>query len=156
MPYDAFSIDNSSIIQGGLDFEAGLLAQIHQFKSDPTDFIVSEIVVRETPKHLQASTKRARDTAISALFRAFVTDLLDDAARQAAIGALEDSRVVARKRLTSFFGGHRGRNRCREAVQHRRLGKSHFETAAPFEATGDKKSEFPDALALLSLQEWAR
>jgi hypothetical protein len=36
------------------------------------------------------------------------------------------------------------------------LLKAYFEPAAPFEASGDKKSEFPDAIALMSLEEWAR
>jgi hypothetical protein len=31
----------------------------------------------------------------------------------------------------------------------------YFETEPPFEGTGDKKAEFPDAIALLSLEKWA-
>lgn len=156
MPYDAFTIDTNTIIQGGLDFEAGLLAQLYQFKDGPTDFIVSEIVVRETLKHLQASTKKARDTAVGALNRAFATGLIDDAARQAAIGALENSRVVARKRLTSFLDSTGAETVPARLCSIDALVKSYFDPAAPFEATGDKKHEFPDALALLSLHEWAR
>lgn len=156
MPYDAFTIDTNAIIQGGLDFEAGLLAQIYQFKDGPTDFIVSEIVVRETLKHLQASTKKARDAAVGALNRAFATGLIDDAARQAAIGALEDSRVVARKRLTAFLEATGAETVPAKLCSIDALVKSYFDPAAPFESTGDKKHEFPDALALLSLHEWAR
>ena len=36
------------------------------------------------------------------------------------------------------------------------LLKVYFRTKAPFESAADKKSEFPDAIALLSLQGWAR
>lgn len=36
------------------------------------------------------------------------------------------------------------------------LLKVYFNTKAPFENAADKKSEFPDAIALLSLQGWAQ
>lgn len=156
MPYDAFTIDTSAIIQGGWDFEAGLLAQLGQFKEGPTDFIISEIVVRETLKHLQASTKKARDATVGALSRAFATGLIDDAARQAALNALEDSRAVALKRLSAFLEATGAETIPAKLCSVDALVKSYFDPSAPFEATGDKKHEFPDALALLSLHEWAR
>ncbi|MDF1835009.1 MAG: PIN domain-containing protein, partial [Alteraurantiacibacter sp. bin_em_oilr2.035] len=36
------------------------------------------------------------------------------------------------------------------------LLKAYFEPTVPFEASGDKKSEYPDAIALMSLEQWAR
>lgn len=156
MPYDAFTIDTNAIIQGGLDFEAGLLAQLKQFKDGPTEFIISEIVVRETLRHLLLSTKKARDATLSALNRAVATGLMDEASQEAAVAALADSRVVARRRLSAFLEATGAEMVPAKLCSIEDLVKSYFETTAPFEATGDKKHEFPDALALLSLHEWAR
>ncbi|GGB43041.1 hypothetical protein GCM10011380_35660 [Sphingomonas metalli] len=156
MPYDAFTIDTNAVIQGGMDFEAGLLAQLKQFKDGPTEFIISEIVVRETLKHLLLSTKKARDMALAAVNRAFATGLMDEPSREAAVAALKDSRAVARKRLSAFLEATGAETVPAKLCSIDDLVKSYFETTAPFEATGDKKHEFPDALALLSLQEWAR
>lgn len=156
MPHDAFTIDTNAIIQGGLDFEAGLLAQLRQFKEGPTDFIISEIVVRETLKHLQANIKKTRDAVISALNRACAMGLIEDATREAALGALEDSRALALRRLTAFLEATGAETVPVKLCSVDALVKSYFDAAAPFEATGDKKHEFPDALALLSLHEWAR
>ena len=44
MPYDAFTLDTNTVIQGGLDFEAGLLVQLGQFEDGPTEFILSEVL----------------------------------------------------------------------------------------------------------------
>lgn len=156
MPYDAFTIDTNAIMQGGLDFEAGLLAQLSQFKDGPTEFIISEIVVRETLRHLLLSTKKARDATLGALNRAVATGVMDEASREAAVAALADSRVVARRRLSAFLEATGAKMVSAKLCSIEDLVKSYFETTAPFEATGDKKHEFPDALALLSLHEWAR
>jgi rRNA-processing protein FCF1 len=103
MPYDAFTIDTNAIIQGGMNFEAGLLAQLDQFKDGPIQFVVSEIVVRETPKHLNVTTKKARDAARSALDRAAQLGLISSDAAKTAVDALADSRTVARSKVASFL-----------------------------------------------------
>jgi hypothetical protein len=156
MPYDAFTIDTNAIIHGGMNFEAGLLAQLNQFKDGPIQFVVSEIVVRETLKHLNVSAKKVRDAARSAVERAAQLGLISPDAAKTAIDALTDSRTVARSKVASFLEATGAEtvpaNLCAIDV----LLKTYFDPTPPFEATGDKKNEFPDALALLSLEAWAK
>ena len=38
----------------------------------------------------------------------------------------------------------------------KRLIAMYFEPSPPFEGTGKKKNEFPDAIALITLEDWAR
>ena len=40
-------------------------------------------------------------------------------------------------------------------VDFERLMSMYFETKAPFEGGKNKKNEFPDAIALISLEAWA-
>lgn len=156
MPYDAFTIDTNAIIQGGMNFEAGLLAQLDQFKDGPVQFVVSEIVVRETLKHLNVSTKKTRDAARSALDRAAQLGLISFDAAKTAIDALADSRTVARSKVASFLEATGAETVPANLCAIDALLKSYFDPTPPFEATGDKKNEFPDALALLSLEAWAK
>lgn len=156
MPYDAFTIDTNAIIHGGMNFEAGLLAQLDQFKDGPIQFVVSEIVVRETLKHLSANTKKARDSARSALDCASQLGLLAPDTAKAAIDALADSRTIARSKVASFLESTGAETVPANLCAIDALLKSYFDPAPPFEATGDKKNEFPDALALLSLEAWAK
>lgn len=158
MPYDAITIDSNMFIRAGIDLEAGLLAQLAQFKDGPTSVVLSEIVVREVLKHLQQNTKKGRDAAMSALTRVQQLGLVAEADRDKVNSVSEsliDSRVAVRTRMGAFL----------ERVGVELVQASHasvddllgayFSADAPFEPTGDKKSEFPDAIALLSLEKWA-
>lgn len=156
MPYDAFTIDTNTIIHGGIDFETGLLAQLEQFKNGPVKFIISEIVVRETLKHLQANTKKTRDAALSSLNKAAGAGLISDEAATEAKGAFIDSRDVARIKIAAFLEATGAEVVPANLATVDALLKSYFEPTAPFEASGDKKSEFPDAMALISLDHWAQ
>ncbi|MDF1835008.1 MAG: hypothetical protein P1U62_09020, partial [Alteraurantiacibacter sp. bin_em_oilr2.035] len=91
MPYDAFTIDTNTIIHGGMDFKAGLLGQLEQFKDGPVKFVISEIVVRETLKHLQAHTKKTRDATLSSLGKAAGAGLISEETVTAAKEALADA-----------------------------------------------------------------
>lgn len=156
MPYDAFTIDTNTIIHGGMDFNAGLLGQLEQFKDGPVKFVVSEIVVRETLKHLQAHTRKTRDAALSSLNKAAGAGLISEEAATAAKGALADSREIARGAVEAFLEGTGAEVVPANLADVDGLLKAYFEPTAPFEASGEKKSEFPDAIALMSLEQWAR
>jgi len=156
VPYDAFTIDTNTIIHGGMDFEAGLLGQLDQFKEGPVKFVISEVVVRETLKHLQAHTKKTRDAALSSLHKAVGVGVISAEAATAAKEAFVDSREVAREAVAAFLEATDAEVVPANLANMDGLLKAYFEPTAPFEASGEKKSEFPDAIALLSLEEWAR
>ncbi|GGD84319.1 hypothetical protein GCM10011515_00090 [Tsuneonella deserti] len=158
MPYDAITIDTNTFIQTGIALETGLLAQLEQFKEAPVDLVLSEIVTREVLKHLQQMTKKGRDAGLAALTRLEQLQLVAEADRERLKQVAEsvvDSREAARQRLARFLEATGAQAVRASHCSIDDLLKLYFAASAPFEPTGDKKFEFPDAIALLSLQKWA-
>lgn len=159
MAYDALTIDTSLAIQGGLNLEAGLLGQLTQFKGGQLDLILSEIVVREIRKHLNLQLKKVRDALVTASARAEEVRLVEGLATkalQAEIDALGQPKVVADSRLKSFLEATGATVIPVELAAMEGVVSAYFSSAPPFEASGPKKSEFPDAIALMSIEAWAR
>lgn len=65
--YSALTIDTSIFIQNGLKLNKGLLAQLHQFKDNPINLILSDIVYRELKSHLDRKEKETKSKIESAL-----------------------------------------------------------------------------------------
>lgn len=158
MAYDAITIDSSVFIKLGLNLESGLLAQLTQFKAGPTDFILSEVVERELFKHLRQNGKTARDAALGALAKVealFLAEEANLAQIVAAKAAIDDPGEVAKKRLARFTANTGANIIAASLCTMDDLLKYHFTPLAPFTAAGAKKSEYPDAIALISLEKWA-
>src|SRR5262249_33691704 len=68
----------------------------------------------------------------------------------------QDTTALAQARLNAFFDAIGARIIPFETVTVSKLLDLYFAPAPPFSASGKKKSEFPDAIALLSLETWAR
>jgi hypothetical protein len=159
MPYDAFTIDTNKAIQGGLNLEGGLLAQLTQFKEGQIDLILSDIVIREIHKHLLDQVRKSKDGMSSAAAKARSTQLFDgDAAAQlkALMDAMPDPRRVTGGRLKRYLEATGAETIPVGLASMDAVVSSYFAASPPFEATGAKKSEFPDAIALLSIEAWAR
>lgn len=159
MPYDALTIDTNMAIQGGLNLEAGLLGQLTQFKDGQIDLILSEIVVREIRKHLVLQVKKVRDQLVSAAARIEEIQLATgDAATElkGRIDALGDPRTVAGNRLKAYFEATGATTVPVNLASMDDLVRAYFSALAPFDPSGAKKSEFPDAIAVLSIEAWAR
>ncbi|WP_336966798.1 PIN domain-containing protein [Sphingobium aquiterrae] len=158
MAYDAFTIDTNLAIEGGLNLEGGLLGQLTQFKDGQIDLILSEIVVREVRKHLNLQVKKVRDTLVSLAARAEEVQLTEgDAAAElkAKVEALGDPRDVAGARLKKYFEDTGATTIPVKLASIDALVRGYFSASPPFDATGAKKSEFPDAIALLAIEAWA-
>lgn len=158
MAYDAITIDSNSFIHAGIAFETGLLGQLKQFKDGPVDLILSEIVVREVLKHLLQMTKKERDAGLQAVRKLEQLGLIPDedlTAFKATSAKLTDSREAARVRLGRFIIATGAETVAASLCAMDELFKLYFTASAPFVSTGDKKFEFPDAIALLSLEKWA-
>ncbi len=159
MPYDAFTIDTNKAIQGGLNLEGGLLAQLTQFKEGQIDLILSEIVVREIHKHLLDQVRKAKDSMSSAAAKVRSTQLVEgDAAAQlkALVDAISDPKKVAGARLTRYIEATGAETIPVGLAPMDAVVGSYFSSSPPFEPSGSKKVEFPDAIALLSIEEWAK
>lgn len=159
MPYDALTIDTNLVKQEGLNLEGGLLAQLKQFKDGPVDFVLSEIVILETEKHLVEQVKNIRDKLASAVGRIEDVQLAtgaEAAELKARIDALGDPKAVARSRLKAFFEATGAMPVPAKYASMSDLVRGYFKASAPFDPSGAKKHEFPDAIALLSLEGWAK
>lgn len=159
MPYDAFTIDTNKAIEGGLNLEAGLLGQLTQFKEGQIDLILSEIVVREIHKHLLDQVRKAKDSMSSVAARLRSSQLVEgDAAVQlkALVDAIPDPKKVANGRLTRYIDATGAEIIPVGLAPIDVVVGSYFSASPPFEPSGSKKAEFPDAIALHSIEEWAK
>ncbi|HJS10187.1 PIN domain-containing protein [Sphingopyxis sp.] len=159
MAYDAFTIDTNIADEASLNLTGGLLGQLTQFKDGQIEVVLSEIVVREMLKHLVDQVKKTHDTLVSAASRAENVRLVEGAAADglnAIIEGLGEPKKIASKRLSDYFEAVGAELIPSALASVEDLVRGYFGASAPFEAAGAKKNEFPDAIALLSIEAWAK
>jgi PIN domain len=159
MPYRALTIDTTVAYGVGFDFEHGLLAQLRQFHGGGDRFVLSAIVEAEMLKQLRVMTTATRDKYLSVSQDAKERRLLPTevtVAIDALTSSLADPDVAARAHMDAFVDATGARRIPVDLASMTDLARLYFENAPPFEAAGAKKAEFPDAIALLSLEAWAR
>ncbi|MDO6414093.1 PIN domain-containing protein [Sphingomonas sp. BIUV-7] len=159
MAYDAITIDTNIAIRGDLDLEAGLLGQLSQFKDGQIDLVLSEIVVREMHKHLVLQVKKTRDQLLSVTAKVDEVRLLTGQAAadfRNAAAELDQPITVAGRRLRAFLEATGAGNIPVSLAPMDAVVKAYFGSTPPFETAGAKKSEFPDAIALVSIEAWAK
>jgi hypothetical protein len=150
MQYDVLTIDTQVIHANGFDLEGGLLAQIAQFRDGSTRFVLSRVTLKEILRHLTEKAEETRRGLQSAFRKArdgqFPLELPD-------LKAI-DPKAVARSRLEAFVKATGAEIIDYDQVSLPEVMDRYFKPAPPF-ATGKKKNEFSDAVALLSLEAWA-
>jgi hypothetical protein len=157
--YDAVTVDTNIFDQKKLNLDGGMLAQFKQFKEGSAKFILSEIVFREVHRHLTEQAETAKQELRSAIRRSGLTGLVDDtslnALREINNKALEprDAAANSLKRWVEATGCEIVRA---ENANMKRLIGMYFTPGAPFERGEKKKYEFPDAIALITLEDWAK
>ena len=159
--YDAITLDTSIFRGSGYKFHSGLLAQLKQFGHGPARLVLSEIVTREVYKHLCDETTKVRNDFLKSLKRSVEVGLVQQEHIEAPDSIVElakstDPNDLAESIFEEFI------EKCNAEVipitniDIQTLVDMYFEPSAPFEPTGKKKREFPDAIALLSIEEWAK
>jgi hypothetical protein len=159
MQYDAITLDTNVFDQQGLNLEGGLLKLLLQFKEGMPQFILSEIVLRELHRHLAEQAKKAKDALGSAIRKGAESGLLDPASAtslNAVHRASADPRKAAQQRLEYFLNNSGCEIISADQADMKRLIRMYFGPMAPFEEGEKKKNEFPDAIALITLEEWAK
>lgn len=157
--YSALTIDTSIFEKNGLKLNKGLLAQLHQFKDNPIKLILSDIVYRELKSHLNRKEKETKSKIASALNDAsdYLNCCIDDMEKiKSLIKINYEMENISNLILEDFI------RKCgielvkgEEYCDIKSLIDMYFLHCAPFKESGNKKNEFPDAIALLSLQSWA-
>jgi len=157
--YDAITVDTNIFDEQHLNLEGGLLKQLYQFKDGGPKFILSEIVLREVAKHLQDKTQKTSAALQSVITRSGAEGLfppekvkeLEDTFK----GALSPS-DAGKVRMTTFCVNTGCEIIPADQADMKRLIAAYFEPTPPFEDSGKKKNEFPDAIALMTLEDWAK
>ena len=156
----AISVDTCIFTETGYRLDTGILKHLEQFKDNAFQLVFSEITIREIRGHIVRDSEEARVKLISALrgvgkYWAVQSEKQESVATEL-LGA-KTAKDIALKRLQDFG------NRCgielidaKTTLDIPELLKRYFNTQPPFESSAEKKSEFPDAITLLSLQAWAK
>lgn len=156
----ALSLDTSTIDRKARRLESGLLLQLGQFRDAASTLVLSDIVEQESIAHLTKDAADARAELIKGLKSVrdswTIPEAMAAEVQQKLVGASEPAEI-SRRRWQAFS------DRCgletastSEFCAAGDLKQRYFEVKPPFEDRADKKKEFPDAMALLSLEGWAK
>lgn len=158
--YDAILVDTSIFDRNGLRLEKGLLGKLNQFKDSNIYYLLPDVIEGEIKSHLEKKVKSSRASLEKAISDAddhlfFDGSELNDARPI----VIDDDKIgrVAENRLNKFIANTGALVlECGNYVSITKLLKQYFQSEPPFSETGDKKSEFPDAIVLLATEAWAR
>jgi len=155
MIYDAITLDTNVFSQNSNRLDGGRLLQLRQFADSAHVFVLSDIVVRELETHLIKDIKSAQERLNSALREANEIGLLRD---EKDISGFNPSKLqaveVASEKIKSFISETGCEIVPALTVDVKAVLDRYFGAVAPF-GSAKKKNEFPDAIALLTLEAWA-
>ncbi len=158
--FGAISIDNNVLkANKGYDFDNGLLNELGQFKTSAVKIVQTDVIHNEAIKHIAIEITKAQNSISKALESA-KKPLKIDAEKIKAVKHLlsieDEAEKIADKRLRDYYDKIGAEViESSKYIDVKKLMKMYFETHAPFELKESKKNEFPDAIALLSLENWA-
>ncbi|MBL6458071.1 DUF4935 domain-containing protein [Belnapia sp. T6] len=155
LSFNSFTFDTQAVQENSFRFDRGLLAQIEQFRRSPIQVVVADVVLDEIFAHLVDRMKTAVEAHEKAQDKLVEVGLI--AAEEAARAkALPDPENLSRKRISTFMRAIGAAIADVDAVSAKDLTRMYFQSLPPFSRTKkEKKHEFPDAIALLSLEAWA-
>lgn len=154
-----FSIDTDVIQGAGYNFEAGALNQLHRQLPSSMELQLTDVVANEVVSHLMEPVLKSIqefNTAANNLKRK--TNLPMEQIDDLFIGLTpaESSSAYFRKRVEDYAQKCRGGILATEGEGILgELFRRYFAVETPFEMKAAKKSEFPDAVALLVLETYA-
>lgn len=152
------TFDNSNFDRHGRVLDKGLFKELEQFRAaDTLSLVISAVVLREIRQHLaDAHTERlARLKALPRLARQYLRDAIDMDALERAVEDMPAGEKWADDEIEAFLEATGATVLETESVQINQVLDRYFSRRAPFASNGAKKAEFPDAIALQSLEDFA-
>lgn len=158
--FTSLSIDNSVFKSYKYNFEDGFLKYLNQFKISQIEFILPHVIWGEIKSHLIAETVEAARK---------INDLIDNVISKNYFPNLKEqdfklnryfshqTEYIALNRLNEFKK-NTGLKLINEKdnLDIEELLKGYFSNKSPFETREKKKYEFPDAIALYALENYAK
>ncbi|WP_278405651.1 MULTISPECIES: PIN domain-containing protein [Delftia] len=153
----AISVDTCIYQQHGFRLESGQLRHLEQFSGTPGVMVMSDVVQHEVLAHMVTEAVKAKSK---------LKGVLEDVRNHwpSAAGAPTSSHILGTETAEAVTTGRLDAFLCRcggevinssGRVDIADLMKRYFQPSLPFERSGDKKHEFPDAVALIALESWA-
>ena len=146
MQYDSITLDTNIFRHNGFYLEGGMLGQFVQFREGFAQFVLSEIVVREVHKYLKIEAKEATDDLGKAIKKSSKSGLLlEESIRQLTAiheGALPP-KDASEGRLKAFLESTGAEIVPADQTEIKELIQRYFTPAAPFEASGKKRTNSP-------------
>ena len=158
----AITLDTSSFGNPTeMSLEYGLYRRLEQFRRSDVRFVLSDVVANELLAHLTKGAHDAQVAATKALKQVGNAWQISRAQRERAVTVLfgeTTAEMCAKARLESFVERTGAvTTRAANSVDSGELVRRYFGRLPPFaSAKESKKNEFPDALALISLDVWAK
>ncbi|MBM2715963.1 DUF4935 domain-containing protein [Mesorhizobium caraganae] len=152
------SLDTTAFDRYQCNLEVPALLGLAQFLGSKTQFILSEVVAGEVKSHVARDAAKARQELRSALreIRHRWRMPVDSNAIEAEMGLQQSPQDFAETYFNAFADITKPEIISADGrVSHAEILRRYFAPEPPFSAKDRKKSEFPDALALLSLESWA-
>lgn len=155
-----FSIDTDLIQSAGYQFDKGPLHQLPKQLPRTMQLQLSEVVAREIVAHLmEPITKHYAEltTASANLTRLAQLDMSYVDTGIQAVSILTSAKKTFRQRVEEYVKGCNGGILPIEGDGLAlNVFDRYFDGAAPFGKRNDKKAEFPDAMSLLLLENYAK
>lgn len=158
MDYQALTIDTEVFRNYGHKLHSGLFATLTQFKIAPVDLIFSEIIIREVQAQLEEqvrSTKSKLQKVLSDTVDYLAVTTVNSESAKSSLISDDSNKEIAEKLVSDFLSSTGAIEIAAGDVNLNDLIKKYFDHEPPFEKTGKKKFEFPDAIALMSLESYA-
>lgn len=155
MDFDAITMDTCVLEAQSFNLENGLLSRFMQFsKTKDIIFVMSEIVLKEMISHMEEDTKisisKYKDALKTGLFYRIDNDITEEKIKN--IKNLDVKNIVE-KRIKRYADKTGLQIVPTDSIDIQRIIEKYFNKKPPF--SKKKKDEFPDALALQSLENWA-
>lgn len=157
MEWDAVTFDTSIFVKYQRDLEHPMIQRLADPNESSFRFVLSEVVLREIEDDLNDLGNKARNNIRKAREAVRRTRLMTDDMLERLdelVGETISPEDATRSQLSDFEYRMQMEFVSVEHANIEELVRRYFDRSAPFRAAG-KKNEFPDAIALLSLEKWA-
>lgn len=157
--YTAITLDTSIFDANSLLLEQGVLGKMRQFKTIPISFVLTDVTVSELTRHLEEKIKASKFSLEKALEHFKNHHLIPESdinSFKEIFSELKDFKDAASKRVQAYIEmtGAMVLD-SNQYVTIADVRDAYFEGKSPFAESGRKKHEFPDAISLMALQNWA-
>lgn len=156
---NALTVDTSIFDEKGRRLNKGMFSQLTQFGKHPADLLFSDVVLMEMKRHLIERLKSVKarfspDLGDAWEFLGMEKRQVEDLLTQ--LDQLPSLEEICEDQFRDFLDESSAKVICAEEhVPMGELVRTYFEGKPPFEEFNPKKSEFPDAIALKTLDTWA-